>query len=86
MAGLETRPDDAATGPERAVVPDRDVARLRDLSSVQVKSGVAAWLGWLFDGLDMAEPGFVPVQEWRPRSESEAGARSAMWGGVGRKR
>src|SRR5262249_27322975 len=29
------------------------VTRLRDLSSQQVKSGVAAWLGWLFDGLDM---------------------------------
>jgi len=39
-----------------------------------------------FDGLDMAEPGLVPVQEWRPRSAVEAGARSAMWGGVGRKR
>jgi MFS family permease len=31
----------------------RDVARLRDLSAQQWKSGVAAWLGWLFDGLDM---------------------------------
>jgi MFS family permease len=27
--------------------------RLRDLSPQQVKSGVAAWLGWTFDGLDM---------------------------------
>ena len=27
--------------------------RLRDLSSAQWKSGLAAWLGWLFDGLDM---------------------------------
>ncbi len=26
---------------------------LRDLSPVQWKSGIAAWLGWLFDGLDM---------------------------------
>ncbi len=39
-----------------------------------------------FDGLNMAGPGLVPVQERRPRSEAEAGARSAMWGGVGRKR
>src|SRR5437660_11881139 len=31
----------------------RDVARLRDLSAQQWKSGIAAWLGWLFDGLDM---------------------------------
>ena len=27
--------------------------RLRDLSPAQWKSGIAAWLGWLFDGLDM---------------------------------
>jgi hypothetical protein len=27
----------------------------------------------------------VPVQQWRPGSEFEASARSAMWGGVGRK-
>lgn len=26
---------------------------LRDLSPTQWKSGIAAWLGWLFDGLDM---------------------------------
>jgi MFS family permease len=30
-----------------------DVTRLRDLSMPQWKAGVAAWLGWLFDGLDM---------------------------------
>src|ERR1700739_1668426 len=34
---------DASAGPER----------LRDLSPQQWKSGAAAWLGWLFDGLDM---------------------------------
>jgi hypothetical protein len=27
--------------------------RLGDLSRAQWKSGLAAWLGWLFDGLDM---------------------------------
>src|SRR5262245_41370068 len=32
---------------------DREVTRLRDLSPQQWKSGLAAWLGWLFDGLDM---------------------------------
>jgi MFS family permease len=30
-----------------------EVTRLRDLSPQQLKSGAAAWLGWLFDGLDM---------------------------------
>jgi MFS family permease len=32
---------------------DREVRRLRDLSPQQWKSGIAALLGWLFDGLDM---------------------------------
>lgn len=31
----------------------QDIRRLADLSAVQWKSGVAAWLGWMFDGLDM---------------------------------
>jgi predicted MFS family arabinose efflux permease len=31
----------------------REIARLGDLSPQQWKSGIAAWLGWLFDGLDM---------------------------------
>jgi hypothetical protein len=39
-----------------------------------------------FDGLDLVEPGLVPVQQWRPGSGLEAKARSAMWGGVARKR
>ena len=29
------------------------IVRLGDISSTQWKSGVAAWLGWFFDGLDM---------------------------------
>jgi MFS family permease len=32
---------------------DQDQQRLSDLTSEQWKSGAAAWLGWLFDGLDM---------------------------------
>jgi S-adenosyl methyltransferase len=39
-----------------------------------------------FDGLDLVEPGLVPVQEWRPGPETNAGTRSAMWAGVARKR
>lgn len=31
----------------------RQVTRLRDISAHQWRSGIAAWLGWLFDGLDM---------------------------------
>jgi MFS family permease len=31
----------------------QEITRLRDLSKQQVHSGLAAWLGWMFDGLDM---------------------------------
>ena len=34
-------------------MPASGTIRLRDLSPAQWKSGVAAWLGWLFDGLDI---------------------------------
>jgi len=33
--------------------PPGDPTRLRDLAPQQWKSGLAAWLGWTFDGLDM---------------------------------
>ncbi len=39
--------------PAGARPADDEVRSLRDLSPEQWKSGVAAWLGWLFDGLDM---------------------------------
>lgn len=41
------------TVPATTDLAGRDASRLRDLSPQQVKSGLAAWLGWLFDGLDM---------------------------------
>ena len=37
-----------------------------------------------FDGLELIEPGVVPVQQWRPASDLEARAKSAMWCGVAR--
>jgi hypothetical protein len=39
-----------------------------------------------FDGLELVDPGVVAVQNWRPGSEIDTRAKSAMWGGVGRKR
>ena len=38
---------------EIPVASQPEVNSLRDLSAQQWKSGAAAWLGWLFDGLDM---------------------------------
>ncbi len=31
----------------------KEITSLRDIDSQQWKSGIAAWLGWMFDGLDM---------------------------------
>src|SRR4029077_1626374 len=33
--------------------PARDATRLSELTPLQWKSGIAAWLGWLFDGLEL---------------------------------
>ena len=39
--------------------PEEEAGTLRELSPQQWKSGIAAWLGWLFDGLDMHLYGLV---------------------------
>lgn len=38
-----------------------------------------------FDGLELVEPGVVQLSKWHPRSEMEAAAPAALWGGVARK-
>jgi hypothetical protein len=39
-----------------------------------------------FDGLELVDPGVVPIQQWRPDTREEAEAVAAMWGGVAVKR
>ena len=53
MSTLESNSTSSTSPPHDAALRGQDVARIRDLSSQQWKSGAAAWLGWLFDGLDM---------------------------------
>ncbi|MGO9782991.1 MAG: SAM-dependent methyltransferase [Streptosporangiaceae bacterium] len=38
-----------------------------------------------FDGLELVPPGVVQISKWRPRSDLEAKAQAALWGGVARK-
>lgn len=38
-----------------------------------------------FEGLDLIDPGVVPVSKWRPDDDLTAAAPSSMWAGVARK-
>jgi|ERR1022692_4713076 SAM-dependent methyltransferase len=38
-----------------------------------------------FEGLELVEPGVVPVQDWRPDSDLDTVGPTAMWGGLARK-
>ncbi|WP_243714193.1 SAM-dependent methyltransferase [Actinomadura bangladeshensis] len=38
-----------------------------------------------FTGLELIEPGVVEVSRWRPRSDLEAAAPAALWGGMAHK-
>src|SRR5437899_3288145 len=53
VAFVASGPANQSGLPLASVISAREVVRLRDLSALQWKSGAAAWLGWLFDGLDM---------------------------------
>ena len=52
---MSLTPSSPPAAPRETVEPRAlpDATHLRDISAVQWKSGAAAWLGWLFDGLDM---------------------------------
>jgi hypothetical protein len=60
-------------------------ARLTRLMVQQVRPRDQGEVTRFFDGLEILEPGVVPIQEWRPASDEEAAARAGLWGGVGRK-
>ncbi len=42
-------------------------------------------VSWFFDGTELLEPGVVQPSKWRPRSDLEAAAPTALWCGVARK-
>ncbi|MFI5062363.1 MAG: SAM-dependent methyltransferase [Streptosporangiales bacterium] len=60
-------------------------SRLSQLMTQRVTPRSHAQVTRFFDGLELIEPGVVPVQQWRPDSDLEAAARAGMWGGAGRK-
>ena len=63
--------------------PQPEIRRLRDLSPQQVRSGAAAWLGWLFDGLDMhlytlVATAFVAQLLMTGESDPEVGQKASI--------
>jgi S-adenosyl methyltransferase len=42
-------------------------------------------VGRFFDGLDLVEPGLVPIEEWHPGPGADGAGKSTFWGAVGRK-
>src|SRR4051812_43935713 len=52
-AAAGTLPYQPSPAVATAVTSRREATSWRELTSAQKKSGLAAWLGWLFDGLDM---------------------------------
>src|SRR5437899_7558803 len=46
-------PIDVTASVAQASLASSDATGLRQISRVQWRSGIAAWLGWTFDGLDM---------------------------------
>ena len=59
--------------------------RLSQLMSQRVTPRSHAEVTRFFGGLELLEPGVVPVQQWRPGSDLDEAMRAGMWGGVGRK-
>jgi hypothetical protein len=59
--------------------------RLSELMRMRVNPRGQAQVARFFEGLDLIEPGVVPIQQWRPASDDEAAAPAALWGGVARK-
>ena len=52
-ARIPLAPPESPSAGDAPTAAGQDITRLSDLSPEQWKSGIAAWLGWLFDGLDM---------------------------------
>jgi S-adenosyl methyltransferase len=60
-------------------------ARLDQMMYQQGHYRTQAEVARFFEGLELVEPGVVPVQKWRPDSEIEARRAAVLWGGIGRK-
>ena len=60
-------------------------ARLNELSHQQFTLRDHDEVLRFFAGLEMAEPGLIRMEDWRPDSDLEKRFESAVWAGIGRK-
>jgi hypothetical protein len=65
----------------RTAAHDRLRELMHEKQTLRNREEVASF----FAGLEMVEPGLVPITQWRPNSEVEAKSPTALWGGVARK-
>jgi hypothetical protein len=67
--------------PNRGESIKRYNERVADQATLRDQAGTTRF----FAGLDLVEPGVVPVASWRPDSDYLASMPSSMWCGVARK-
>ena len=67
--------------PNRGESIKRYNERVADQATLRDQAGTTRF----FAGLDLVEPGVVPVAQWRPDSDHLASMPSSMWCGVARK-
>ena len=58
---------------------------MNELVAEKVTFRSQAEVSRFFDGLELVDPGLVPVPRWRPASPAEEASPTVLWGGVGRK-
>jgi SAM-dependent methyltransferase len=73
----------------REFLPPETLRQMQDLSRGNIQQEFAyrsrEEVARFFTGLDLVEPGIVPLQDWRPESGAASTGKSAMWCAVGRK-
>jgi len=73
----------------REFLPPETLRQMQDLSRGNIQQEFAYRsrdeVARFFAGLDLVEPGIVPLQDWRPEPGTANPGTSAMWCAVGRK-
>ena len=73
----------------REFLPPETLRQMEDLSRGNVQQQFTyrsrEQVARFFTGLDLVEPGMVPIEDWRPEPGEADTGKSALWGAVARK-